>query len=58
MIAYIPPRKKQWKPGARASPFVLLELMTLPLVYAVCIGFMLIMAFFFVGGAAESSRRS
>jgi hypothetical protein len=32
--------------------------MTLPLVYAVCIGFMLIMAFFFVGGAAESSRRS
>jgi hypothetical protein len=30
--------------------------MTIPLVYAVCIGFMLIMAWFFIGGAVESSR--
>ena len=32
--------------------------MNLPLVYLVCIGFMLIMALFFIGGAVESSRTS
>jgi len=32
--------------------------MNLPLVYLVCIGFMLVMAMFFVGGAVESSRAS
>jgi len=30
--------------------------MNLALVYAVCIGFILIMAMFFVGGAVESAR--
>ena len=30
--------------------------MNLPLVYIVCIGFMLVMAFFFFAGAAESNR--
>jgi hypothetical protein len=32
--------------------------MSLPLVFAVCIGFFLIQALFFVGGAVESSRSS
>ncbi len=32
--------------------------MTLPLVFAVCIGFMLIMSLFFFGGAYESNRQS
>jgi hypothetical protein len=31
--------------------------MTIPLVFAVCCGFIVIMAMFFVGGAVESSRQ-
>ncbi len=48
--------RQQEDQGYRLFPAYCTQPMTLPLVYAVCIGFMLIMAVFFVGGAVESHR--